>query len=118
MNAAHDLRIINRGGRVLTEYETLVDQLADTEPHFGFLHADQLRPLTDAEVKLVYEARPVDVNDAFVKDFDLDDFMDVTPIILGARFSFRREQAARKVIYYDVICECERREQFASWNQR
>lgn len=117
MNAAHDFRIVHRGGRILSDYETLVDALADSEPRYGFTHADQLRPLTDEEVKLVCDARTVDLTDKFVRDFDMSDYMETQPLILAARFAFAREKAARYVVYQDVAEECERRAQFSQWNE-
>lgn len=106
-----------KGNRPTGRYDDLVDRLADEEPRHGFTHADQLRPLTDAEVRLVYEARAVDLNDAFVKDFDMGDYIEDQPLILAAKFAFARERAARSVIYHDVAEECERRVQFSQWNE-
>lgn len=119
MNAAHDFRIINRGGRVLSEYDTLVDQLADYEPRGGYTHADQLRPLTSAEVRMVSKQKPVDLNDVFVRDFDVTEFEDSfnSPLVIAARFAFMLEKAARHVAFHDVQDECERRSQFEAWNR-
>lgn len=117
MNAVTKPILGFKDGRTMGTYEAIVDELADAEPRYGYLRADDLRPLTEAEVRIVYQARAVDMTDAFVKDFDLDNFMEEQPLILAARVSFAREKAARQAIFWDVHQECDRRAQFSEWNR-
>ena len=100
----------------ITEYEALVGKIADEQgENYGYRDASDIRALTVAEVAVVKAAKPVDFNDAVVRDLDTSAWPLDRPLVLAARVQIVMEEAARHVLAWDVADEIARREQAHDW---
>lgn len=105
-------------------YLALVCSIADQEPRWGWRSALELPALSAADVALICQAYPQEVDEG------VGEALSVTPLLediktgdvchLGLKYAVAIAEAARHVVWFDVQEECERREQYeaADWAER
>lgn len=105
-----------KGGKPITNYELLVERLADEqlEPRYGYMDAKDIRPLTDAEIEIVCKAYGDEVLDA-MNVTALDLAAAVRNPVDRAKLAFNVEESCRHILLRDLQTECDAREQARQW---